>query len=121
MGKRMEHTYINDKGVHRTIHLALFKSFKRDRAFFKKILFKLKEPIRYKYKDTNPLSRNCYICGNPHQHHMYHRLKISKIKPPYTPIIKEMIRMNRRQLCLCKVCFCKVSLNLLEQNQITKR
>lgn len=121
MGKLLTHNYTDSKGKVKSIRLAFLRSFKKDKDYVKKLLYKLKEPIQYKYDDTNPLARNCYICGNPHNHYMFHRKKISSIKPPYTPIIKEMIRINRRQLCLCQDCFCKVSNNQLEQNQITKR
>lgn len=121
MGKVLSHTYINTKGILKSIHLALYKSFKQDKEFFKIILAKLKEPIIYKYNDTNPLAQNCYICGNPQNHNIYHRKKKSRILPPYTPIIQEMIRINRRQICLCDDCFHKASHNLFELNQIHKR
>lgn len=120
MGKLLTYTYTNNKGITKSIYLAMLRTLKRDKEFFKIILSKIKQPIHCIYKDTNPLSRNCYICGNPQHHYMFHRKKKSKLKPPYTLIIKEMIRINRRQLCLCKDCFNLVSLNLLEQNQITK-
>lgn len=64
---------------------------------------------------------HCYICGNPHQHIMFHGKNISLLHMPYSNIIKDMIRINRRQICLCQECFTKVSQNLLEYNQITKR
>lgn len=121
MGKLLAHTYKNTKGITKSIHLAWFKSFKQDKEFFKISLAKLKDSIVYKYNDTNPLARNCYICGNPHHHNMFHRKKISRIKSPYTPVIQEMIRINRRQICLCDVCFKKASNNLFERNQIFKR
>lgn len=115
------YTYKNDKGISKTIQLALYRSFRKDKTFFAQWLNKIKQTVIYKYKDTNPLRRKCYICGNPQKHVMYHRKKISLLQMPYSPIIKEMIRINRRQICLCEECFQKVTNNLLEFNQITKR
>ena len=103
------------------IKLALYRSFKRDKTFFPQWLSKIKQNVEYKYRDTNPLKRNCYICGNPQHHVRFHRKKISLLRMPYSNIIKEMIRINRRQICLCRECFIKVSQNLLEFNQMTKR
>lgn len=114
-------TYINDKGKEKTISLAMYRSFKKSDTFFKQWLVKIKKPVKYTYRNTNPLKRTCYICGNPHQNKMFHRRKISLIPTPYPHIIKEMIRINRRQICLCSDCFSKVSYNVLEYNQITKR
>lgn len=119
--KDIKSTYKNAKGVVKTIRIALFRSFKRDKEFFARWLTKIKKPIEYKYRDNNPLQRNCYICGTPHFHAMFHRKKISLIKSPYTHIVKEMVRINRRQICLCKECFNKADNNLFEFNQITKR
>lgn len=115
------YSYTNDKGQVKIIKLALYRSFKRDKTFFPQWLNKIKQTVEYKYKDSNPLKRNCYICGNPHQHIMFHRKKISLLHMPYSNIIKEMIRINRRQICLCQECFTKVSQNLLEYNQIIKQ
>ena len=119
--KQLIYSYMNDKGRAKIIKLALYRSFKRDKTFFPQWLSKIKQNVEYKYRDTNPLKRNCYICGNPQHHVMFHRKKISLLRMPYSHIIKEMIRINRRQICLCRECFIKVSQNLLEFNQITKR
>ena len=118
---QLAYTYTNDKGIEKTIKLALYRSFKRDKTFFPHWLNKIKQDVEYKYRDSNPLKRKCYICGNPQQHIMFHRKKISLLHMPYSNIVKEMIRINRRQICLCRECFIKVSQNLLEFNQITKR
>ena len=115
------YSYMNDKGEAKTIRLALYPSFKRDKTFFPQWLRRIKQDVEYRYRDTNPLKRNCYICGNPQHHVMFHRKKISLLRMPYSHIIKEMIRINRRQICLCRECFIKVSQNLLEYNQMTKR
>ena len=115
------YSYMNDKGEAKTIRLALYPSFKRDKTFFPQWLRRIKQDVEYRYRDTNPLKRNCYICGNPQHHVMFHRKRISSLHMPYSHIIKEMIRINRRQICLCRECFIKVSQNLLEYNQITKR
>lgn len=119
--KNLTDTYKNEKGNTKTIKLALYYSFKRDKTFFPRWLNKIKQTLEYNYKDNNPLKQNCYICGTPHHHAMFHRKKVSLLKEPYPHIIKEMIRINRRQICLCTKCFDKVSNNLLEYNQITKR
>lgn len=119
--KQLIYSYMNDKGRAKIIKLALYRSFKRDKTFFPQWLSKIKQDVEYRYRDTNPLKRNCYICGNPQHHVMFHRKKISLLRMPYSNIIKEMIRINRRQICLCRECFIKVSQNLLEFNQITKR
>ena len=117
-GKSLLHKYRNEKGLSKSIYLAMFHSFQRDSNFFKVILYRLKQPIDYKYNDTNPLGRKCYICGNPHQLNMFHRPKKSRIKSPCTPIVQEMIRIHRRQICLCDNCFEKANSN---QNLIRKR
>ncbi|MEJ8737278.1 group II intron reverse transcriptase/maturase [Erysipelotrichaceae bacterium HCN-30851] len=118
---QLTYSYTNDKGIKKTIKLALYRSFKKDKTFFPQWLNKIKQDMEYKYRDTNPLKRKCYICGNLQQHVMFHRKKISLLHIPYSNIVKEMVRINRRQICLCTECFTKVSQNLLEFNQITKR
>ena len=118
---QLTYSYTNDRGKTKTIRLALYPSFKRDKTFFSQWLNKIKQNVEYRYRDTNPLNRNCYICGNPQQHVMFHKKRISSLHMPYSHIIKEMIRINRRQICLCRECFIKVSQNFLEYNQITKR
>ncbi len=112
---------IDDERFIRLINKLLNGSFKRDKTFFPQWLSKIKQDVEYRYRDTNPLKRNCYICGNPQHHVRFHRKKISLLRMPYSNIIKEMIRINRRQICLCRECFIRVSQNLLEFNQITKR
>jgi hypothetical protein len=86
--------------------------------FFKNWILKLKEPIKYTYKDTNPLARPCYLCGNPQLCKMYHRKKKSRLSLPYSNIEKELIRINRRQMCLCDTPFQKVENNEPKYNQI---
>ncbi len=120
-GNNLTCTYTDAKDKVKTISLALFRTFRRSQDFFMNWILKLKEPITYTYKDTNPLSRPCYICGNPQLHKMYHRKKVSRLCLPYPHIVKEMVRINRRQVCLCNTCFQKVENNELEYNQITKQ
>ena len=55
------YSYTNDKGKDKTIKLALHSSFKRDKTFFSQWLSKIKQDVEYRYRDTNPLKRNCYI------------------------------------------------------------
>lgn len=119
--KDIKSAYKNVKGIVKKIRLALFRSFKRDKKFFARWLTTIKKPIEYKYKNNNPLPRNYYICGTSHFHAMFLRKKIRLIKPLYTHIVKELVRINQRQICLCKECFDQVDNNLFEFNQITKR
>ena len=118
-GKQLTYTYTNAKGIEKTIRLALFTSFKRNKYFFSDWLSKIKKPIDYKYNVTNPLSRNCYICGNPQNHKMFHRQRKKILKPPYTHIVRFMLTINRRQICVCSQCFDKLSNQELEYNQIS--
>ena len=112
--------YINSKGLEKQISLAKFRSFKRNKEFLKNWIFKLKEHIVTDYDIRNPLARNCYICDESQNSKMFHRQKVSLIKKPYSHIVKEMVRINRRQVCLCPTCFAQVSNNELEYNQISK-
>ena len=72
------------------------------------------------FSDFGPMSINCYICDVSHNSKMFHRQKVSLLNVPYSHIVKEMVRINRRQLCLFPSCFTQVSNNELEYNQISK-
>lgn len=120
-GNHLNYTYTNAKGLTKEISLTMFKSFRRNKEFFINWIQKLKEPIEYIDKKQNPFTKKCYICGNPHQTKMFHRRKKSLINQPYPHIVKEMLRINRRQICLCPTCFQQVETNQLEYNQITKQ
>ena len=120
-GKHLTYAFTNSKGIVKTIKLALFRNFKRDKTFFPRRINKIKQPIKIKYDCRNLLERTCYICGIPHHNMMFHRKRKSLLTLPYSNIIKEMIRINRRQVCLCVHCFDKVEYNQLEYNQITRR
>ncbi|HAX72010.1 MAG TPA: hypothetical protein DCY20_00650 [Firmicutes bacterium] len=120
-GDRLNYTYTSAKGVAKETYLAMYKSFRRNKEFFNNWLQKLKEPIEYLDKKQNPLSKTCYLCGDPQQTKMYHRRRKSLLQLPYPHIVKEMIRINRRQICLCPTCFQQVEANQLEYNQITKQ
>jgi len=85
-----------------------------------KWLAKRKEPVVFHFDVCNLLRRTCYICESSHQRKMFHRKRKKFIKPPYPFIIVEMLRINRRQLCLCSSCFELANNNALELNQITK-
>lgn len=120
-GKTLCVHWVDEKGNPRETKLALFKSLRFDKMFFperKKTLLKKKEPV---FKTDNPLNRKCYICGNPHKTHMYHRKSIRKLKPPYTPLVARMIQINRRQIPLCEECFKKAHSSGFELNQLPKR
>jgi group II intron reverse transcriptase/maturase len=119
-GNALSFSFHNAKGAPKTVSLALFTSFKRNRYFFPEWLTKIKEPIVVKYDVRNFLRRPCYICGGTHQRKMFHRRRKKLIKPPILHIVKEMLRINRRQICLCSACFELASNNVLEFNQITK-
>lgn len=120
-GNKLTVSYKNAKGEAKSIYLALYISFRRDKYFLTGWLKRLKESVVVHYNDANPLSRKCYICGNPHQQHMFHRKKKSRMKSPYTHVQRVMVEINRRQICLCRVCFTKAENNQFEYNQITKR
>ena len=119
-GNALTYTFHNAKGILKTVSFALFQSFKRNRYFFSEWLTKIKELIVVKYDVRNFLRRTCYICDGSHQRKMFHRRRKKLIKPPIPHIVKEMLRINRRQICLCSVCFELASDNVLEFNQITK-
>lgn len=119
-GDSLRYTFTNSKGMEKEISLAMFRSFKRNKEFFKDWIFKLKEPVEVTYKDRNPLKAKCYICAETQNRRMFHRKRKSLIPKPYLHIEKEMIRINRRQVCLCATCFKQVANNELEYNQITK-
>ena len=119
-GNNLTINYLNNKGKPKSVSLALNQSFKRNDKFFPKWLNKIKKSATYKINSDNPLKMGCYICRNPQEAHMYHRKKKSRLKQPYNNITIEMLRINRRQVCLCPDCFDKVEKNLLELNQIAK-
>jgi len=119
-GTSLSFAYQNAKGKAMTVCFAAFKSFKRNRYFFPNWLAKIKEPIVCNYDVRNLLRRACYICDSSHQRKMFHRRRKKFIKPPYPHIITEMLRINRRQLCLCSSCFERANNNGFELNQITK-
>ena len=119
-GDSLNVVYKNSKGIDKQISLAKFRSFKRNKDFLKNWIFKLKEHVVASYDTRNPLARNCYICDESQNSKMFHRQKVSLLKTPYLHIVKEMVRINRRQVCLCPTCFMQVTNNELEFNQISK-
>ena len=92
---QLTYSYTNDKGIEKTIKLALYHTFKRDKTFFPQWLNKIKQNVEYKYRDTNPLKRKCYICGNPQQHVMFHRKKISLLHMPYSKNLLDFNKNNK--------------------------
>ncbi|MEG1733211.1 MAG: reverse transcriptase domain-containing protein [Longicatena sp.] len=119
-GDRLTYTYTNAKGMVKTIRLALFKSFKRNKYYFSEWLHKIKEPLIQNYKTSNPMAKKCSICGNPQNQKMFHRKRKKLLKSPYTHIEHYMVSINRRQICVCSECFDKLSSNQLEYNQINQ-
>jgi len=119
-GYVLSFSFTNAKGKLKSTSFAFFKSFKRNQYFFSKWLTKIKESIVATYDVRNFLRRPCYICDGSHKRKMFHRRRKKFIMSPTPHIIKEMLRINRRQICLCSVCFELANNNLLELNQITK-
>jgi group II intron reverse transcriptase/maturase len=117
-GKYLTVEYFNPKGKLKVRSLAMFYSFKRSKVFFKNWILKLKEHAVVAYDTRNPLASNCYICESSHNRKMFHRKRKSLLKTPYSLIELVMLRINRRQICLCGTCFTKVSNGELECNQI---
>ena len=120
LGNDLKFIYINPKGITKEISLALFHSFKRNKDFLKNWIVKLKEHVVVKYDTRNPLANPCYVCKSLLDRKMFHRKKKSLLKAPFSHMVKEMLRINRRQVCLCGTCFTQVSNNELEFNQISK-
>jgi len=118
-GKRLTVNYLNPKGKVKEISLALFRSFSRNKVFFKNWIIKLKEHVVPTYDTRNPLKKPCYVCEGSQNRMMFHRRKKSLIEKPYTLIVIAMLHINRRQICLCEKCFLQVTNNELECNQIT--
>jgi hypothetical protein len=118
-GDKLNAKYLNPKGELKEISLALFRSFKRNKIFLKNWIIKIKEHVVPKYDTRNFLARPCYICDDTVNRKMYHRKKKSSLKTPHLHIIKEMLRINRRQICLCGSCFMQVTNNELEYNQLS--
>ena len=118
-GKRLTVNYINPKGELKEISLALFRSFSRNKVFFKNWIIKLKEHVVITYDTRNPLKKHCYVCEGSQNRKMFHRRKKSLIKKPYPLIVTAMLHINRRQICLCEKCFSQVTNNELECNQIS--
>src|SRR5699024_8317438 len=46
---QLTYSYTNDKGIEKTIKLALYHTFKRDKTFFPQWLNKIKQNVEYKY------------------------------------------------------------------------
>ena len=118
-GKCLTINYLNPKGETKETSLALFHSFSCNRDFFKNWIFKLKEHAVITYDARNPLKKPCYLCDSSQNRKMFHRRKKSLIKQPIPLIVIVMLRINRRQICLCDTCFSQVTNNELECNQIS--
>lgn len=121
-GRSLLVNYKNAKGKACSASLALYKSFSRQKDFFAKIKSAVKSLYLPKYNLRDPLSRICYICGNPHFHvSMYHRKTKKKLDKPYSPIVTVMLAINRRQIPLCKHCFANVEADRFQLNQLKRR
>lgn len=63
-------------------------------------------------------SKNLKLRIHPHNTVMFHRRRISNLKLPFTPIVADMIRINRRQIPVYRHCFDLARCGKLEANQI---
>ena len=117
-GKLLTIRYLNPKGELKERSLAMFRSLKRNKDFFKNWMIKLKEHVVISYDVRNPLAKTCYVCESSQDRKMFHRKKKGLLKKPYSLIELVMLRINRRQICLCATCFTQVSNGELECNQI---
>lgn len=118
-GNSLSVNYQNAKGCARSVSMALYTSFARQKSFFATIKSAVTSFQLPAYSLVNPLSQSCYICGNPHQYvSMYHRKTKKKLGKPYSPIVTVMLAINRRQIPLCEHCFAKVETNRFQLNQL---
>jgi hypothetical protein len=118
-GNSLSVNYQNAKGCARSVSMALYTSFARQKSFFATIKSAVTSFQLPAYSLVNPLSQACYICGNPHQYvSMYHRKTKKKLGKPYSPIVTVMLAINRRQIPLCEHCFAKVETNRFQLNQL---
>ena len=114
--------YQNAKGYARSVRMALYTSFARQKRFFATIKSAVTAFQLPAYSLVNPLSQVCYICGNPHRYvSMFHRRTKKKLDKPYSPIITVMLAINRRQIPLCNPCFTKADANKFQLNQLIRR
>jgi len=118
-GNSLSVNYQNAKGHARSVSMALYTSFARQKRFFATIKLAVTSFQLPAYSLVNPLSQACYICGNPHQFvSMFHRKTKKKLAKPYSPIVTVMLAINRRQIPLCEHCFAKVETNRFQLNQL---
>jgi len=97
--------YLSENKEKREIQLALFPNFKRRRNHFYTLLTASKVPFSPIYNPQNPTKKSCTLCGSNDDIRMFHRKPVSLITRPSKPIIEHMIRINRRQIPLCKRCY----------------
>jgi len=86
--------YLNPKGEQKEKSLAMFRSFKRNKDFFKNWILKLNEYAVASYDTRNPLANNCYVCESSQGRKMFHRKKKNLLKMPYSLIELVMVRIN---------------------------
>jgi hypothetical protein len=97
--------YRNDDNKERRIQLALYPNFKYRRKYFYNLLTASKIPFAPLYNPRNPTKQPCTICGSTEEIHMFHRKPANLITRPSKPIIEYMLKINRRQIPVCKVCY----------------
>ncbi|WP_407928968.1 group II intron reverse transcriptase/maturase [Heliobacterium mobile] len=97
--------YLSENYKKRRIQLALYPNFKRRRKHFYNLLTASKTPFTPIYRPYNPTKQPCTLCGSNDQIRMYHRKPVSLISRPAKTVIEHMIRINRRQIPVCKRCY----------------
>lgn len=121
-GNSLTVNYETAKGCARSVSMALYQSFARQKNFFSTIKYAVTSFQLPAYRLANPLSKGCYICGNPHHCvSMFHRKPKKKLEKPYSPIITVMLAINRRQIPLCEDCFTMADANRFQLNQLNRR
>ena len=105
-GSSIRVDYLNEKNRERSIQLALYPNSKRKRKYFYTLLTASKVPYEPKYNPYNPTKQPCTLCKNMTDNiRMFHRKPVNLISRPNTPIIEYMIRINRRQIPVCEMCY----------------
>lgn len=106
-GSSIKVDYLNERSKKRSTQLALYPNFKRRRKYFYNLLTASKALYAPIYNPFNPTKQPCTLCKTMTDNiRMFHRKPINLISRPNTQIIEYMIRINRRQIPICKIC-CK--------------
>lgn len=104
-GSSIRVDYLNENNKERRTQLALYPNFKRRRNYFYTLLTASKTPSTPIYNPRNPTKQPCTLCKSINNICMLHRKPVNLISRPSKPIIEYMIRINRRQIPVCKLCY----------------